>query len=955
MRNMLTSPTARLLLGLVACILLAETAHGQSWWDVDWNRRVKLTFKSSALGGNLTDFPVLVTLNGARIDYDDTRDAGEDIRFIDDDGTTELKHQIEMWDEAGTSWVWVKVAQVDGPSSTDHIWMYYDNPSAVDTQDASAVWSNGYVSVWHLAETTGTVLVDNVSGNDAVKLSLGEPAATTGGRIDGAQDFDGTDDVATAPDDASLDLTNTGTMEVWISVDDTTSAESAFSGWTGLAPPTGSGIEDGNDGVDLTVVGQKIYYAALLHDDATESFYTANSNLDGTAFTGWTSQTAPDGAGDVETVSIAIDSDGDNLYYAAFLHDGATESFYTASSNLDGTGFSGWTSRTAPDGTAPDDRSGIDMTIVDGTMYFAASLHDDNAESFHTANMPLAGGPVTWTSQSAPNGVGSNETTSVGIDSDGSTLYYAAFNHQNEQERFYTASSSLDGTGFSAWTTQTSPAGAGRDDASFIDMTVVGDRMYFSALMLRDSAETFQTANANLDGTGFSGWTTRAAPSGGGPEESVVASVATDGKKLYYAAFLHSGSTGSFAIASSTVTAHPVISKAHAYELIQTGGGFVLDWEGSPKSFGSITVSTPAHVAITHDGTTMIYYVDGVEQRRQTAAQDFLSNSSAVDLGGGGTFFDGILDEVRISSVARSGDWITANHKSMIDDFITYGSSTAVRAFYWADVGNDTIERAEEDGVNRESVRATGLTDSSRLTIDATVGRIYWTDYGTARIQRMNLNGTNRVDVITTGLAYPRGITVDSSGGKLYWTDPGALKIQRANLDGTTVEDVVTFLTDPRGIRVDSSGGKIYWTDAGTDKIQRADLDGSTIEDLVTGADIGHVLDLALDVAGAKMYWVDSIQDKIKRANLDGSSIEELITTGLDDPRGIELDVARGKMYWTDVGTKKVQRANLDGSTVEDLVTTSLDTPVGIATGLGGVGGIGPASEVVAWHELEPQ
>ena len=253
-------------------------------------------------------------------------------------------------------------------------------------------------------------------------------------------------------------------------------------------------------------------------------------------------------------------------------------------------------------------------------MYFAASLHDDNAERFLTANMPLAGGPVTWTSQSAANGVGSNETTSVGIDSDGSMLYDANFNHTNEQERIHTASSNLDGTGFSAWTTQTSPAGAARDDASFIDMTVVGDRMYFSALMLQNSTETFQTANANLDGTGFSDWTTRAAPTGGGPEESVVASVATDGKKLYYAAFLHNGTTESFAIASSTVTAHPVISKAHAYELIQTGGGFVLDWEGSPRSFGSVAASTLAHVAITHDGTTMIYYVDGVEQRRQTVA-----------------------------------------------------------------------------------------------------------------------------------------------------------------------------------------------------------------------------------------------------------------------------------------------------------------------------------------------
>ncbi len=77
--------------------------------------------------------------------------------------------------------------------------------------------------------------------------------------------------------------------------------------------------------------------------------------------------------------------------------------------------------------------------------------------------------------------------------------------------------------------------------------------------------------------------------------------------------------------------------------------------------------------------------------------------------------------------------------------------------------------------------------------------------------------------------------------------------------------------------------------------------------------------------------------------------------TGLDDPRGIELDVDRGKMYWTDVGTQKVQRANLDGSTVEDLVTISLGTPVGIATGLGGVGGIAPASQVVAWQELDPQ
>jgi len=955
---MLTSLQARLPICLVACMLLAETSHGQTWWDADWNKRIKLTFKSSALGGPLTDFPVLVTLDSTRIDYSDTQDAGEDIRFIDNSGMTKLNYQIEKWDEAGTSWVWVKVPQIDVPSTTDHIWMYYDNPSAVDTQDSTAVWSNGYLSVWHLAEATGTVLIDNASGNDAVKLSLGEPAATTGGRIDGAQDFDGTDDVATASDDTTLDLTNTGTLEVWIRVDDTTSAESAFSGWTeGLTPPDGADGGDGHDAVDLIVVGQKLYYAALLHNDETESFFTANSNLDGTAFTGWTSQAAPDGAGNGETVSIAIASDGDLLYYSAFLHNDVTESFYTASSNLNGTGFSGWASRTAPDGADAEDRSASDMTLVDGTLYFAAFLHSDSTEVFTTANMPLAGGTLTWADQPDPDGVGTDDTTSVAIDSDGGKLYYAAFTHNNNAESFYTASSDFDGSNFTAWTSQPPPDGAGNKEASFIDMTIVGDRMYFSALLLKAKIETFQTANANLDGTGFSGWTRRTAPDGGGVRESAVASVATDGKTLYYAAFLHDNATESFAIASSTVTAHPVISKTDAYELIQTGGGFVLDWAGSPKSFGSVTASQLTHVTITHDGTTMIYYVDGVEQRRQRVAQDFLSNSSDLDLGGGASFFDGILDEVRISRVARSGDWITANHSSMIDDFLTYDTTGpgAVTQMYWTDIGNDTIERADTDGANREVVAATSLVSASRLTIDTAVDRIYWTDYGTDTIQRMNLNGTNRVDVITTGLGDPRGITVDSSGRKLYWTDPGALKIQRANLDGTNVEDLVTFLTDPRGIRVDSSGGKIYWTDAGTDKIQRANLDGSGLEDLVTGSDIGHVLDLALDVAAGKMYWVDSTQHKIKRANLDGSSIEELIISNIDDPRGIELDVTTGKMYWTDVGSQKIQRANLDGSTVEDLLTLSLGMPIGIAIGVGGVGGLGPASQVVAWQELEPQ
>ncbi len=784
---------APVLAWLISCLIFASAAQAQAWWDLSWNQRKKLTFKNGAQATDLVNFPVLVVFDSTRIDYTKTQDAGEDIRFIDDDGLTELKYEIEKWDETGTSLVWVKVPQINGASSSDHVWLYYDNILATDNQDAPNVWTNGYAGVWHLKEdptpsagtwydslwayrkritidntkvtatlanfpvlisfidaeikaaaradgfdilftdddettkldheierwdditgelivwvkipslpdtvdkdiyvyygnssaadqqnasgvwtnnyagvwhmdeTSGTTLADSTTTSDAIKLAAAEPAASTGGRIGGAQDFDGTNDVATASDVAGLDLTNTGTIEVWISTDDVSSTESAFSGWTSKTAPPGAGQNAGNDGVDLTVVGQKIYYAALLHDQATVTFRTANSNLDGTGFTVWTSQSAPSGVDGDDTVSVAIDSDGDKLYYAAFLHDRDNESFHTASSNLDGTGFSGWTSRAAPDGADRDDRSGIDMTIVGGSIYYAAFLHNVGTEQFRTANMPLAGGALSWTNQTAPNGAGGKDTTSVGIDSDGSKLYYAAFAHNNTTEVFYTASSNLDGTGFSAWTTQTPPAGAGDAEASFIDMTLVGDRMYFSALMLINTTETFQTANAKLDGTGFSGWTVRAAPNGGGGDESAVSSVTTDGKTLYYTAFLHNGATESFYVASSTVTSHPVVFKADAYELIQTGGGFVFDWAGSPKSFGSVAASTLAHLAVAHDGTTMIYYVDGVEQRRQTVAADFLSNANVLDIGGGGTFFDGIIDEVRLSSVGRSAGWILTGYNN---------------------------------------------------------------------------------------------------------------------------------------------------------------------------------------------------------------------------------------------------------------------------------------------------
>ncbi|TSD02144.1 MAG: LamG domain-containing protein, partial [Parcubacteria group bacterium Athens0714_24] len=197
-------------------ILTANAAVGSTFtgWSgggggSGWLNRKKITFSNSASTENLINFPALIILNSSRIDYGKTQNSGQDIRFFDSDGTTALPYEIEKWDESGTSYVWVKVPQIDAGSNTDYIWMYYNNTSASDAQNAPAVWDSNFKGVWHLPN--GTILSANDStsnGNNATAIT----STVTSGKIDGAASFNGTTRV-TLP---SINVTTAFTLEAWI-------------------------------------------------------------------------------------------------------------------------------------------------------------------------------------------------------------------------------------------------------------------------------------------------------------------------------------------------------------------------------------------------------------------------------------------------------------------------------------------------------------------------------------------------------------------------------------------------------------------------------------------------------------------------------------------------------------------------------------------------------------------
>jgi len=185
-----------------------------TWWKPEWGKRRLLTFDNTGQGDDLVDFPVLVKLHETatpNISYPDTQDLGQDLRFVDADNSTLLSHEIELWDEAGDSYVWVRVPQIDGLSGVDTIWMYYDNPSAADGQKRTDVWRNDYRAVYHLGED---------QDDSTMYASHASRVGTTnaGGRVGDGQQFNGIDEYLDLGDNLSILRDARGaTLETWIS------------------------------------------------------------------------------------------------------------------------------------------------------------------------------------------------------------------------------------------------------------------------------------------------------------------------------------------------------------------------------------------------------------------------------------------------------------------------------------------------------------------------------------------------------------------------------------------------------------------------------------------------------------------------------------------------------------------------------------------------------------------
>src|SRR3990172_3742814 len=112
----------------------------------------------------------------------------------------------------------------------------------------------------------------------------------------------------------------------------------------------------------------------------------------------------------------------------------------------------------------------------------------------------------------------------------------------------------------------------------------------------------------------------------------------------------------------------------------------LIDYDGitdnTYNSSGTLGAGTWYYLLVVYNSPNADFYVDGAYKiTRATIGGAPFNGTGPFNIGardnGGSQVFNGAIDEARVSTVVRSAAWISAQHKSMTDVFITFGSAEA--------------------------------------------------------------------------------------------------------------------------------------------------------------------------------------------------------------------------------------------------------------------------------------
>lgn len=143
-----------------------------------WRKRIPLTINNGQVPSPQTDFPLSIN----KVFPNLIGQTKNQLRFTSSNNVL-LDYEIQEFDSlTGKLVAWGKKPLA---SDGDLIYVYFDNPLAVDAQNPPAVWSNGFEAVYHMNQVGAPL--DSLGNYNTTQVGVDTPLVQ--GKIGQAKDF----------------------------------------------------------------------------------------------------------------------------------------------------------------------------------------------------------------------------------------------------------------------------------------------------------------------------------------------------------------------------------------------------------------------------------------------------------------------------------------------------------------------------------------------------------------------------------------------------------------------------------------------------------------------------------------------------------------------------------------------------------------------------------------------
>ncbi|NIM29131.1 MAG: hypothetical protein GTN79_15385, partial [Gammaproteobacteria bacterium] len=305
-------------------------------------------------------------------------------------------------------------------------------------------------------------------------------------------------------------------------------------------------------------------------------------------------------------------------------------------------------------------------------------------------------------------------------------------------------------------------------------------------------------------------------------------------------------------------------------------------------STSDVPVGTWTHVSAVYDGTDLSFYIDGaVDGAAQaytppSAVADLPQYIGATDPDDPSTHFDGIIDEVQVSSTAQTADWIAAQYDSMTDSLVSYGTAESYGVLANdTDADFDPITVLEVNGVAADVGSQITLLSGALLTLNAdgsfsydTNGQFESLAQGATTTDTFTYTAFTNAGDANAGLPLVTPTTVTI-------TIVGVNDAPTATANSNTVTEDVT-LTASGNLLTDNDGAGIDSDPDTGDTLSVSEIDGEINPALDV---VGSYGSLNWDTNGAYTYTLDNANAAVQALNF-GANITDTFTYTVSDGNG---------------------------------------------------------------------